>query len=221
MQIKRASARDTDQLLLNNKSALLRPPFSSNQRRGRVRRFKPVSGRRLCARFGGMDKKWNRPSGKTTRAESTVQSDRTEGCVCVCSRRARLTQSYINRFPTFTHFEIALEVFFFGFYNWITSTVEGRFFVLSYIFKIALGDVTARIWSFSLKTDTCVTVACVGECQLCVFKKNCNLSKRIVGCFKDISLWNELDLDTVVMANMKSRRWDDGSYSVPCKLNQN
>jgi len=101
MQIKRASASVTVQLLFNNKSALLRLSFYTNQRRGRVRRFKPVSGRRLGARFGGMDKKWNKMSGKNTRAENTVQSDSTEGCV-FRSVRARLTQSYIYGFSPFT-----------------------------------------------------------------------------------------------------------------------
>jgi len=74
MQIKRASASVTVQLLFNNKSALLRLSFYTNQRRGRVRRFKPVSGRRLGARFGGMDKKWNKMSGKKhTRWEHSTE----------------------------------------------------------------------------------------------------------------------------------------------------
>lgn len=72
----------------------------------------------------------------------------------------------------FHHFEIALEVLFFDFYYLITSILEGGF-SLCHIYCI-IGNVTLRIWSFSRKTDTRVTVACVDKCQLCVL-----ISRRI------------------------------------------
>ncbi len=78
------------------------------------------------------------------------------------SRRARLTQSYINGGLTFTILRSHLEVFFFGSYYLITSILH----------NCSRGCDFTDLKLFT--ENTCVTVARVNKCQVCVL-----ISRRI------------------------------------------
>lgn len=119
--------------------------------------FPPISGEAACADSNPFPEEgWARDSAgwtknetewveKNTRAENTVQSDSTEGCVFKAGKTN--TELYLWIFFLY-HFEIALSYkFSIYFYYLIIRILEGLF-SLSHIYCIsALGDVTVRIWS--------------------------------------------------------------------------
>ncbi len=122
----------TDQLLLNNKSALLRPPFP------------PISGEAACADSNPFPEEgWARDSAGWTKKMKQNEWKKHTRCwehstewqyrgVCARSRRARLTQSYINGCFTFTilrsHWKYSFLLLL------LNNKHFGRtFFVLSYL----------------------------------------------------------------------------------------